>query len=53
MVQGVEAYDAARLGAYVHGLAGDIGVESVGVHSLTAEKIEEFIPHALMKISRY
>ncbi len=37
--QGLGCYDAAMLGAYVHGLAGDIAAERFGQVSMTAEDL--------------
>lgn len=39
LCQGLTALDAARLGAYVHGLAGDLAAEEVGQLSLTASDL--------------
>ncbi len=50
--QGMTALDAARLGAYVHGLAGDLAVESVGQASLIADDLVESLPAAFMQINR-
>lgn len=37
--QGYDAFDAARLGVYLHGLAGDIAARSVAFESITAGDI--------------
>jgi ADP-dependent NAD(P)H-hydrate dehydratase len=39
--QGLEAYEAARLGAWVHGAAGDVAAQTFGQLSLTAERVTE------------
>lgn len=41
--QGIGAYDAVKAGAYIHGLAGDIAAEKVGMTSLMASDIIEGI----------
>jgi len=45
--QGLGLFDAARLGAHLHGLAGDIAAERLGQVSLTASDILEAIPDAM------
>ena len=44
-------FDAATLGVYIHGLAGDIGAEEVGRLSLTATDLVEYLPDALGDLS--
>lgn len=46
LAQGMEALDAARLGVYLHGLAGDIAAELMGEHSLIASDILDALPEA-------
>ncbi len=48
--QGLEPYEAARLGVYVHGLAGDLGAKDLGEASLTARDIVRFLPAALKTV---
>lgn len=48
--QGIEIKEALRAAVYVHGLAGDIGAEHLGEHSLTAGDIIRYLPDALMKV---
>lgn len=50
--QGIEIKDALRAAVYVHGLAGDIGVEHLGEHSLTASDIIRYLSDALMKVTQ-
>lgn len=50
VAQGYAAPDAARIGAYVHGLAGDMAASVVGEIALTASDIVEYIPVAWNKI---
>jgi len=49
MAQGMEDFDAAVLGTYIHGLAGDIAAERTGQVSLIATDIIETLPEAFMK----
>lgn len=44
--QGIEPYSAAVSAVYLHGLAGDIGVEEVGAFYFTAIDLIEFLPEA-------
>lgn len=47
--QGLGELDAAVLGVYIHGLAGDIAAEKVGQISLIATDIAQALADALMK----
>ncbi len=49
MGQGLSNFDAAVLGVYIHGLAGDIAAEKVGQISLMATDIIESLPDAFLK----
>ena len=42
----LEAIDAARLGVYIHALAGDLAKEEVGEESLIASDIINYLPKA-------
>ncbi|MDR2859768.1 MAG: NAD(P)H-hydrate dehydratase [Mediterranea sp.] len=46
LAQGYSAEEAAKVGAYVHGLAGDLAWERLGMVSLTAGDIVNFLPDA-------
>ncbi|MCX7943780.1 MAG: NAD(P)H-hydrate dehydratase [Deltaproteobacteria bacterium] len=46
------AYDAARLGAYIHGLAGDIAINN-GRYPLTATSVADFIKDAMIQAKVY
>ena len=46
--QGIGAYDAARAGAYIHGMAGDIAAEKRGMVSLMASDIIDGIIEVLL-----
>lgn len=48
--QGLCDFDAAQLGVYVHGLAGDIAAEKQGQISITAKNILKKLPNAFMRI---
>ena len=47
--QGLSNFDAAVLGVYIHGLAGDIAAERIGQISLMATDIIESLPDAFMR----
>ena len=53
MAQGYEVYDAACLGAYIHGLSGDIASEALGEHSVIASDILEHIGKAGKIVFKY
>jgi len=48
--QKMSFFDSAVLGAYIHGLAGDIAAKNKGQISLTATDIIDCLPDAFMKI---
>lgn len=50
MVQRVTPLRAASLGVYLHGLAGDLGVCTLGTHSLTAYDLVEYLPEAFLQL---
>ncbi|MHC4395333.1 MAG: NAD(P)H-hydrate dehydratase [Planctomycetota bacterium] len=47
--QGMSNFDAAVLGVYIHGLAGDIAAEKIGQVSLITTDIIKALPKAFMK----
>ena len=51
LAQGMNAWDAARLAAHVHGLAGDLGAATLGQISLIATDLVEFLPQAFVAIA--
>ncbi len=51
LAQGYPPLDAARFGVYVHGLAGDIVAERVGLQGVIASDIIEALPFAFKKIA--
>lgn len=51
--QGLDAFDAARCGVYLHGLAGDIAKKQKGEYGLIASDILENIPYAISYVKKY
>lgn len=49
--QGLEPFDAARLGVHLHGLAGDLAAEETGQVSLVAGDLIQFISEAFWDLS--
>lgn len=48
--QGIDCFNAATCGVFIHGLSGDIGVENMGEYGLIAEDIMNNIPYAIKNI---
>ncbi|MDI6809329.1 MAG: NAD(P)H-hydrate dehydratase [Candidatus Eisenbacteria bacterium] len=48
--QGLSILDATLLGAYVHGLAGEIAGEEKGIWGVVASDVAESVPRAMRKI---
>jgi ADP-dependent NAD(P)H-hydrate dehydratase len=48
--QHLEAFDAARLGVYLHGLAGDLAAAELGEASLVASDLPHYLPKAISNI---
>ncbi|MEK6236585.1 MAG: NAD(P)H-hydrate dehydratase [Planctomycetales bacterium] len=46
LAQGMPPFDAARLGVYVHGLAGDLAAAELGQLSLIASDLVDYLPKA-------
>jgi NAD(P)H-hydrate epimerase len=44
--QGLSAWDAARLGVHLHGLAGDIAARHLTQLAMTAHDVLRFLPEA-------
>ena len=53
LAQGYEPLQVAKLGVYLHGLAGDKAAEVKGYHALIASDIVDFIPNAWKEIVNY
>ena len=47
LAQGLSAWDAARAGVYLHGMAGDLAAATIGEPGLIAGDVITAIPHAL------
>jgi len=52
IAQGLAPYDAARLGVYAHGLAGDLAAGERGQYGLSAGDVLESLPLALLALTR-
>lgn len=48
--QRLDPFDAAKLGVYLHGLAGDITRDRLGEYGMIANDIIEAIPYAIMRV---
>ncbi len=49
--QGLEAFQAAVTGAYLHGLAGEIVRERLGIAGMTASDVARALPEAIQRIT--
>ena len=49
LAQGLEPFEAAQLGAYVHGLAGDLAAAELGEVSLIATDVLDRLPQAVQR----
>ncbi len=52
MAQRLEPFDAAVLGVYVHGLAGDLAAQKFGQVSLIATDLLECLPQAFLSVTK-
>lgn len=50
IAQGLTLWDAARLGVYVHGLAGDVAAQRFGQVSMTATDVIDCLPAAFQQV---
>lgn len=50
LARGYSQTEACRLGMYLHGLAGDIAIKTVGKESLVASDIISYLPQAIMRL---
>ena len=48
--QGISVFNSAKLGVFIHGLAGDFAREKIGEDSLIASDIINFLPRAIRYI---
>jgi NAD(P)H-hydrate epimerase len=51
LCQGLSPFDAAHLGAYLHGLAGDLAAAELGQVSMIASDLLRFLPTAFKSLS--
>jgi ADP-dependent NAD(P)H-hydrate dehydratase len=47
--QGLSPFDAARLGVFLHGLAGDLAARELGQEGLIASDLIRYLPHAFLE----
>ena len=52
LAQGYDPFQAALLGVYLHGLAGDLAVLEFGMNGLIASDLIKFLPAAFMRVNR-
>lgn len=52
LARGYSRGDAAVVGMYLHGLAGDLAARDLGYESLTASDIIAYLPKAFMKVGK-
>ncbi|MEJ1239648.1 NAD(P)H-hydrate dehydratase [Chryseolinea sp. T2] len=52
LAQKYSSLDAARIGVFVHGLSGDLVARELGMTSLIASDLTEFLPSAFLKLHR-
>ena len=50
--QGIEPFDAARLGVYLHGLAGDIAADELSEQGLIASDLPSYLPKAWLALRK-
>ncbi|MFC1538285.1 NAD(P)H-hydrate dehydratase [Candidatus Latescibacterota bacterium] len=48
--QGLDLFESAILGAYIHGMAGDYAVDEKGIHGMTAGDVLKRIPQTIIDI---
>jgi NAD(P)H-hydrate epimerase len=51
LAQGLAPFEAAQLGVYVHGLAGDLARDQIGEVSMLATDVLDFLPPAIRQLS--
>ncbi|HEV2971917.1 MAG TPA: NAD(P)H-hydrate dehydratase, partial [Pirellulales bacterium] len=49
LAQSLEPFDAAQLGAYLHGLAGDLAADALGQVSIIASDLIRYLPEAFQR----
>lgn len=50
LARGYQAHEAAILGVYLHGLAGDLAAKELGEESLIASDIIQYLPKAFLRL---
>lgn len=50
LAQGMNCFDASKLGVYLHGLAGELASEELTQYSVLAGDLLKYIPYAIKKI---
>ncbi|MDU1828938.1 NAD(P)H-hydrate dehydratase, partial [Anaerococcus sp.] len=50
LINRIDIYDAAKLGVYLHSLAGDIAKEKFGEDSLISTDIIDCLPYAIKRL---
>jgi len=50
LARGLDPFDAASLGAYIHGYAGDLAADELGQESLVASDLVTFLPDAIQSL---
>lgn len=53
LTQGLSPLDAARLGVYIHGLAGDLAAAELGARGIIAGDIIDCLPEALLDLELF
>jgi NAD(P)H-hydrate epimerase len=52
LAQHYDSLQAAKLGVYLHGLAGDLAIPETGINSMIASDIIDFLPAAFLRFRR-
>ena len=52
LAQGMECFDAARLGVYIHGMAGDIAAQYYSTRGMAARDLINCIPEAWLELEQ-
>ena len=50
LARGYKQVDAARIGMYLHGLAGDLAIKDLGKESLIASDLIDYLPKAFLRL---